>query len=202
MKRCYRFFVGFLTAQEKWLNKMARDGWRLIKTTELSYVFEPCKPDEYEYRIDFIAQMSLPESKEYLTFLKDMGYDVLYKNSNLNWSAGKIRWRPFGRGMGQFTTNPGTFNRELLIVGKKKDGKPFELHSTNEDKADYFKTLRNAWLSLSVLFLVFAVWKFISETMTTTFLVLGVVGILSLIPVILYQSDIHRFRKTAEIQEK
>ena len=202
MKRCYRFFVGFLTAQEKWLNKMARDGWRLIKTTELSYVFEPCKPDEYEYRIDFIAQMSLPESKEYLTFLKDMGYDVLYKNSNLNWSAGKIRWRPFGMGMGQFTTNPGTFNRELLIVGKKKDGKPFELHSTNEDKADYFKTLRNAWLSLSVLFLVFAVWKFISETMTTTFLVLGVVGILSLIPVILYQSDIHRFRKTAEIQEK
>ena len=202
MKRCYRFYFGFLTAQEKWLNKMARDGWRLVKTSQLSYDFEPCKPGEYEYRLEFIAQLSLSESKKYHDFLKDMGYDVIYKNFNLDWNTGKIRWRPFGKGMGQFSTSPGTFNRELLIVGKKKDGKPFELHSTNADKAKYLKVLRNAWLSATLLFLVFAVWKYLSEWVSVTFLVMCAAFILSLIPVFLYQRQIRHLKKSSQIQEK
>lgn len=201
MKRYYRFFFNLLTAQENWLNKMAQSGWHLIKATRLTYDFEPCKPNEYEYRIDFIAQMSLPESKKYLSFLKDMGYDVLYKNSNLNWSAGKIRWRPFGKGMGQFTTNPGTFNRELLIVGKKTDGKPFELHSTNEDRAEYLSVLRNAWLSASLLFLVLAAVRYRSESMTAAVMILCILGILTLLPVFPYQKKIHHFKQAGEIQE-
>ena len=145
--------------------------------------------------------MSLPESKKYLSFLKDMGYDVLYKNGNLNWSAGKIRWRPFGKGMGQFTTNPGTFNRELLIVGKKTDGKPFELHSTNEDRAEYLSVLRNAWLSASLLFLVLAAVRYRSESMTAAVMILCILGILTLLPVFPYQKKIHHFKQAGEIQE-
>ena len=131
-----------------------------------------------------------------------MGYDVIYKNFNLDWNTGKIRWRPFGKGMGQFSTSPGTFNRELLIVGKKKDGKPFELHSTNADKAKYLKVLRNAWLSATLLFLVFAVWKYLSEWVSVTFLVMCAAFILSLIPVFLYQRQIRHLKKSSQIQEK
>lgn len=181
---------------------MARDGWHLINTAKLSYDFEPCKPDEYEYRIEFIAQMSMPESKKYRDFLKDMGYDVLYKNFNLDWNTGKFQWRPFGKGMGQLSTSPGTFNRELLIVGKKKDGKPFELHSTNADKADYLKVLRNAWLSAALLLLAFAVWKCLSEWGSVTSLVMCAAFILSLFPVFLYQRQIRYLNKSSQIQEK
>lgn len=201
MKRCYRFCFGFLTAQENWLNKMAQSGWHLIKTTRLAYDFEPCTPDEYEYRIDFIAQISLSESKKYHDFLKEMGYDVLYKNSNLNWSAGKIRWRPFGKGTGQFSTNPGTFNRELLIIGKKRDGKAFELHSTNEDKAEYLSVVRKAWLSAALLFLVLAAVRYRSESISATVIILGVLGILTLIPVLPYQKKIRQYKKAAQMQK-
>lgn len=201
MKRCYRFYFGFLTAQEKWLNKMARDGWHLIKTAELSYDFEPCKPDEYEYRIEFIAQMSLSESKKYRDFLRDMGYDVLYKNFNLDWNTGKFQWRPFGKGMGQLSTSPGTFNRELLIIAKKRDGKPFELHSTNSDKANYLKVPRNAWLSTALFLLALAVLRYVLDSITSTVIILSVIGILTLIPVFLYQKKIHHFKQAGEIQE-
>ena len=180
---------------------MARKGWRLVETGYLSFGFEPCKPGEFEDRVEFIAQMSQSKSENYHDFLKDCGYDVLYKNFHLDWTTGKINWRPYGQGRGQLSTYPGTFNRELLIVGKKKDGKPFELHSTNADKADYLRVLRNAWLSIAAFFLVFAVWKYFSERISVTFLVMSVACILSLIPVFLYQKQIQYFKKAAEIQE-
>lgn len=201
MKKYYRFFFSFLQAQENWLNRMAQKGYRLTETNLLSYGFEPCKPGEYEYRIEFIGEKSKAESINYSDFLKGLGYDVLYKNINLNWTTGKIKWRPYGQGKGQISTFPGTFNRELLIVGKKKDGKPFELHSTNVDKANYFKVLRNAWLSLALLFLVFAVWKYLSERISVTFLVMCIACILTLIPVLLYQKQIHDYKEAAKIQE-
>lgn len=44
---------------------------------------------------------------------------------------------------GRIATNNSTFNRELLIVEKKNDGKPFELHTSFEDKENYYRNLRN-----------------------------------------------------------
>ncbi|WP_018750576.1 hypothetical protein [Paenibacillus sanguinis] len=34
---------------------------------------------------------------------------------------GKLRWRPYGKGWGQIATSPGTFNKELLILEKKRE---------------------------------------------------------------------------------
>ena len=53
-----------------------------------------------------------------------MGYSVFYKNINLNYSVGKVRWRPWAEIGGRIATNTTTFNRELLIVEKENDGKP------------------------------------------------------------------------------
>ena len=180
---------------------MARKGWRLTGTSHLSYDFEPCKPGEYEYRVEFIAQMSRAESEKYRDFLEDCGYDVLYKNLNLDWTTGKLTWRPYGHGLGQFSTSPGTFNRELLIVGKKKDGKPFELHSTNADKAVYLRQLRNAWLSVAILLLGLSILKIVQEDLTLAALALGVSGIFCLLPAVRYQLKIHVCKEAAEIRE-
>ena len=67
-----------------------------------------------------------------------MGYSVFYKNINLNYSVGKVRWRPWAEIGGRIATNTTTFNRELLIVEKENDGKPFELHTSYEDRANYY----------------------------------------------------------------
>ncbi len=47
MKRQYRFFGGLLNAQEKWLNKMAGNGYRLVRVGKLLYEFEECEPNPF-----------------------------------------------------------------------------------------------------------------------------------------------------------
>ncbi len=59
-------------------------------------------------------------SIDYANFLEDMGYKVFFKNINLNYSVGKVRWRPWAERGGRIATNTTTFNREILIVEKSK----------------------------------------------------------------------------------
>ena len=132
-KKCYRFFGGLLNTQEKWLNKMSEKGYRLVRTGKLLYEFEKCKPDEVTYCVEFIGEKSKESSIDYANFLEDMGYKVFFKNINLNYSVGKVRWRPWAERGGRIATNTTTFNREILIVEKANDGKPFELHTSYDD---------------------------------------------------------------------
>ena len=64
----------------------------------------------------------------------NMGYGLFYKNINLNYAIGKLRWRPWGEKGGHIATDATTFNRELLIVEKTDDGKTVELHTSYEIK--------------------------------------------------------------------
>lgn len=137
-KKCYRFFGGLLNTQEKWLNKMSEKGYRLVRTGKLLYEFEKCKPDEVTYCVEFIGKKSKESSIDYANFLEDMGYKVFFKNINLNYSVGKVRWRPWAERGGRIATNTTTFNREILIVEKANDGKPFELHTSYDDKEKYY----------------------------------------------------------------
>lgn len=146
MKKCYRYFGSLLNRQERWLNKMAAAGWHLKEAGKLCYTFESCAPGEYEYRVEFAAHMAYKKSKDYRAFLEELGYEVFYKNINLNWSVGKAVWRPWGEGAGQISTSPGSFNKELLLVGRRADARPFELHTAPEDKAEYMSMLARAFL--------------------------------------------------------
>ncbi|MDR1001788.1 MAG: DUF2812 domain-containing protein [Oscillospiraceae bacterium] len=192
-KKHMRFFGGLITAQEKWLNKMSSEGWRLTRTAKLIYEFEPCSPGQYQYCIDFIGHKSQKGGKDYRAFLEEMGYKVFYKNINLNWSVGKVVWRPWAEGGGRVATNPGAYNKELLIVEKENDGKPFELHTSYEDKIRYVKAVRNPWL---FLFLLFAVLATVNRVV-----VLGAIGVLALIPACIYQAQIKKLKREANIRE-
>jgi hypothetical protein len=147
-KKCYRFFGGLLNAQAKWLNKMSEKGYRLVRTGRVLYEFEECSPDEVTYCVEFIGEKSKENATDYADFLEDMGYKVFFKNINLNYSVGKVRLRPWAEMGGRIATNATTFNRELLIVEKSNDGKPFELHTSYADKEKYYRNLRNPWLFL------------------------------------------------------
>ncbi len=202
MIRYYRFFGGLLSTQEKWLNKMAHKGYRLIKAGKLSYEFVECEPDQYQYCIEFVAHQSYKKIKEYRSFLENMGYTVFYKNAQLNYSIGKVRWRPYGHGFGQIATNPGNYNKELFIVEKKKDGRPFALHTTNADITAYYKPIRNSWCTPALLFLALSIWQYItSGAFSKEVILFGVFGILLLIPVIYYQKEISRVSEAAKIEE-
>lgn len=192
-KKCYRFFGGLLTAQTNWLNKMSEKGYRLVRTGKMLYEFEECTPNQVRYCVEFIGEKSKDNAKDYHDFLEDMGYKVFYKNINLNYSIGKVRWRPWAEKGGRIATNATTFNRELLIVEKENDGKPFELHTSSEDKERYYSNLRNPWLLILLLLAVFAV--------TNRSVILGVLVLASLLPVVVYQMQVMKVRHEAKTME-
>lgn len=192
-KKYYRFFGGLLTAQSNWLNKMSEKGYRLIRTGKMLYEFEECKPNQVKYCVEFIGQKSKDNAKDYHDFLEDMGYKVFYKSINLNYSIGKVRWRPWAEKGGRIATNATTFNRELLIVEKANDGKPFELHTSYEDKESYYSNLRNPWLLMVLMFAIF--------TVANRSIVLGMLTLILLIPVLVYQAEIMKNRHEAKTKE-
>lgn len=198
-KKIYRYFGGLILQQEKWLNKMAESGYRLVKTGKMLYEFEQCTPGEYQYKVEFIADKSKENAYNYKAFLEGCGYTVFYKNANLNFSVGKIRYRPWAEKGGKIATNSSTFNKELLIVEKKNDGKPFALHTTIADHIDYCKKWRNMWLTYFAMFLLMAVLFALKNPVTSIILV--ILGTVTLIPCIAYQVQISKLNKQQDLEE-
>ena len=198
-KKVNRFFGASTEIQAKWLNRMASEGWRLIRSGKMSYEFESCDPGRYQYAVEFIADKSQKNAEDYKAFLEGCGYKVWYKNANLSYSVGKVRWRPWAEAGGQITTSWTTYNKELLIVEKENDGKPFELHTTAADRIVFLKKLRNVWLTYTAMFLFMAILFLLQAQIASA--VLGGIGLLSLIPVVLYQVQISKMKKMDDFQE-
>lgn len=191
--RYRRFFGGLLLTQERWLNRMAAKGLRLVAVHRLVYEFVPCKPGQYEYKVEYIGQKSASDAADYRIFLQDMGYTVFFKNINLNYSVGKVYWRPWSEKGGRIATNATTHNRELLIIGREADGTPFDLHTTHEDKAKYLRALRQPWLFFFFMALLAAV--------LTRSLIWTVLAAISLASLIVYQIQLIKLARQANIEE-
>lgn len=192
MKR-NRYFAGFLQSQANWLNKMADQGYRLIRTGKLAYEFETCLPGAYRYQVEYIGDKSMQGAAEYAAFLEDCGYRVFYKNINLNWSVGKVVARPWAEPGGRLTTSETTLNRELLIVEKENDGTPFLLHTTYEDTQSYYRRLRKPWLYLLLTSAVLGILM--------CSVVWGVVGAVALAGLLPIQIALGKLKRSSEIKE-
>ncbi len=207
-KTVFRFFFDFLDGQEKWLNCMAQRGYRLKKCGRITYTFDACSPGEYEYAVEFIGDKSYSRAKDYRAYLEGMGFGTMTKNINLNFSYGKIRWRPYAKGMGQIATLPGGFNKELLIVEKKKDGKPLELHTDVQDKLNVYKAVRLAYFWAVLMAFGLVAMTFIPNvsnlSATTTWVLRAVIaafGTLFLIPAVKYSLLVGRLRDESKTFE-
>ena len=172
---------------------MAEKGYRLIRAERLLYEFEECRPGQYQYCVEFVGQKSRESADDYARFLEDCGYRTFFKNINLNWSVGKVVVRPWAEPGGRIAANSTTFNRELLIVEKENDGKPFELHTTYEDKQDYYKNMRRPWIFLLIVSAVL--------TVVMRQLVWGAFAAISFIALIVFQVELGKFKKQAAIKE-
>lgn len=192
-KKCFRFYGGLITSQEKWLNKMAAKGYRLIRTTKAMYEFEECNPGQYQYQVEFVGQKSKQNAEDYAHFLEDCGYRVFFKNINLNYSIGKVQWCPWAEKGGKIATNSTTYNRELLIVEKVNDGKPFELHTTYEDKHNYYKNMRKPWIFLLIMSAILGIGLHQ--------IVWGVFSAIAIIVLITFQIELAKLKKQSDTME-
>lgn len=194
-KRVFKVFLNVLNGQENWLNDMATRGYRLTKTSLFYYEFEPCLPNEYSYRVQFVANQSYQELLEYKQYLKDLEIQTFSKNINIGkLSFGEIRFRPYATRKGMLATSPGMINKELLILEQKTSQKPFLIYTSLEDLIDYYKLLRRTFLSIDLLFLIIEVitfqWLFILFTIPLSLLVLY------------YMNQLSHYKKEAMIKEQ
>lgn len=192
-KKCYRYFGGLLRSQEKWLNKMSANGYRLVRSGKAIYEFEECNPNEYQYCVEFIGEKSNRSASDYKQFLEEIGYTVFYKNINLNWFIGKVQGRPWAEPGGRLATNTSTLDKELLIIEKRNDGKPFKLHTTNEDRIQNTKQLLKPWLYSFLIFVICSL--FMSHWVWKIF------AIIYLVPTVLLQFEIIKLQRDAHTRE-
>jgi len=73
MIRKFRLFLNPIEGQEKWLNERVKEGLKLSKVWRFIYKFEKCKPNQYQYAVDYIGNKSDTERKAYESLLDELG---------------------------------------------------------------------------------------------------------------------------------
>lgn len=83
--------------------------------------------------------------------------------------------------------------QKLLIVEREKNDKPFELHTSFEDKIQYYESLQKPYVIFFLLFLLIGVM--------TKVLLLSLLGLIPLIPALIYYHQIKALKKEAISKE-
>ncbi len=186
-KRVFRFFWLFMTSQEQWLNKMADNGYRLSGTTTAHYEFEECEKGKFQYSVVYVANYSKEHVEEYIKSLCACGYRVIYKNLNMDYSAGKVEIRPSAEESGRIATEETTLHKELLIIEKEKDGAEFKLCPTFEQRYNAYSKLR-LWgiIGFAIAAILWVAGKSI---------LWGIIACLPFVWAILFQLEIMKLKK-------
>lgn len=194
----WKYFAGFMDSQAKWLNSMARKGYRLVKTGKLEYEFDECEPGKYVYTVEYVGDRSFDDEEDYKSFLENMGYRVFYKNINLDYSTCKLVYRPWADKGGKLSTTKTTFNKELLIVEKENDGNPFNLHTEKEDLIEYYGRISRPWYFAVFLALLLTIiyWPNVLPTA-----ICGSLAVLFALPIIITAFRILKIKKENELEE-
>lgn len=123
-----KFFTDF-DVEEAWLNQMSAQGKELVNYHGGTYTFTTSEPHTWQYAIEVLGTTS-KESRDYLSFLEDMGIEIV------STYAGRVYLR------------------------KKDDGTPFVLHSdlksrlVQAQKADFWPRIIISQLFLVLVFCV------------------------------------------------
>ncbi len=74
--------------EEKWLEQMALEGWKLISVAPYIYKFERSQPEKIVFRLDY-KMTTDKDYQEYLTLFKDAGWEMFATFAN--WHYFKIK---------------------------------------------------------------------------------------------------------------
>ena len=66
-----RVFMNPIECREKYINQIASEGYRLVKSGSILHQFEKTNLD-YKYSVQYVGYMSNTERKKYSDFLKEM----------------------------------------------------------------------------------------------------------------------------------
>lgn len=213
-----KLFISPIPALEKWLNKMSSEGYRLVKAGNIFYYFEVCERDKYVYAVDYVANKSYDDLKEYERFLKESNIRYIEKSANIGkLSLLNIRWRPYADKGAKIATSKGMINREFLILEKENDGKLFHIYTNIEDKINALKNMRKPtvvlMLFIGIMFLISIVdfipsykWSLyeinlLSQNSAAMLLILGIIEALLFINFVRFTFAINKLKRESSIHE-
>lgn len=216
MIKKFRIFLNPIEAQEKWLNEKSAEGLKLSKAGRFFYEFEKCKTNQYQYAVDYIGNNSNDNRKEYERFLDEVGIKYYEKPMNIGqFSIGKVKCRPYANKGGKVATSWGMINRELLILEKENNGKPFNIYSNVEDKIQALKERRKPHIYMLIFALLMVGYNTFFErsmldvayinnhnnSFSAILLLLGVMGIIATVRVVQLSLSMKTLKETRDIQE-
>lgn len=219
MIRKFKFFFNPITGLTKWLNEMSEKGYRLAKVGNTFYYFEECEEGKYKYAVDFVANKTYSDLKDYERFLEESNIRYVEKPGNIGKvSLGSMRYRPFADKGAKITTTNGMINREFLILEKENDEKPFEIYTSVEDKITALKIMRKPIITMSIfigLMILSTVTKTIPQyrwslyrielfpeiNKVLTPIILGIAEIMLIINLIKFNMGIKSLKRENEIRE-
>lgn len=125
MDRIIRKLFYHYEKEEAWLNEMAAKGLALVSYTRCRYVFVPCEPGEFIYRIELLPELPQhPESAAYIDFVEEAGVECV-----------------------------SAYSRWVYLRRKAADG-PFEIYSDADLKIKHYKRIMSLWGIIGVINLV------------------------------------------------
>jgi hypothetical protein len=111
------FFAWNFDKEEKWLNKMAAEGWQLFDVGPNRYTFEEGAPGEYIYRLEMLKNRSEgAKSMQYIAFVEETGAEHIGTVSQRAY----FRKKAGGAGFDLFSdidSRIGYLNRVLKWIG-------------------------------------------------------------------------------------
>ncbi|MBS7525118.1 DUF2812 domain-containing protein [Fusibacter paucivorans] len=202
-KRVRRYFFDFINGQEKWLNDMAKRGYRLKGCGMLTYDFESCQPNAFEYAVIFAGNLTNARAKDYQAYIETMGFRTFTKNIGLKYAFGKVKWRPYGKGFGQIATAPGNYNNELLILEKEQDGQPFELHTDAADQYESVKAVAMVYgWEVMMTAVLFALTFLPAAVNSTIALIWGIRGLLLILGILFGRPMVKSVREAKHLKDE
>lgn len=118
-KVVFKYFFDAIDGQQKWLNEMADQGYRLRRVNNFSFHFEACEPQQYQYHVELVTEKSYPALIRRQELLMEQGLRSFSKNISLNFSAGKAKKGSWSNAASGNIGDPA--NYELLILETKKE---------------------------------------------------------------------------------
>lgn len=113
-----------LEKEETWLNNMCKNGYALRDISNGYYVFEPCDPGKYIYRIEFLKQEIFQKEKHsYLELMQELKVEPV---------ASFNRWHYF---------------RRDSSLGE------FEIYSDIDSQIEHYKRINLIWYMLALIFI-------------------------------------------------
>ncbi|WP_346934885.1 DUF2812 domain-containing protein [Clostridium sp.] len=146
MIKKFRVFLDPIEGQERWLNNIAKQGYKLESVSHRGclYEFSKQKDIHYIYTVELVSNHSNEYIDNYIKELNDFGIKCFIKGSNIGqYSFGKVKLRPFIKERKSRVATSKNINRELLILEKRKenDEDKFEIYTDEEDINRYYSNM-------------------------------------------------------------